>query len=179
MGNALPELVNSLQNNPIKDFKNILEQAKITAEDVKNYCFFSDHYYTRNLVYADDTFELIVLCWRGQQQTPIHDHNNSDGWLSVIQGSVVETIFEWNKDSKDAKLENIISEEELGAGLVSHVNDDIGVHSIRNPDEGESVTLHLYAPRIFKCHYVDKQSSSIKEKVLGFHSIAGKLVKCN
>ncbi|MFK7823035.1 MAG: cysteine dioxygenase family protein [Oligoflexales bacterium] len=177
MGDALSRLVNSLQNNPIEEFKNILEQARITTKEVKNHCFFSEHYYTRNLVYAEDTFELIVLCWNGKQQTPIHDHNNSDGWLSVIQGGVTETIYAWDKNTREAKIQDVISNEELGSGAVSHVNDDIGVHSICNPDDGESITLHLYSPRILKCHYVDHQSAAIKEKVLSFHSIGGKLVK--
>ena len=176
MGNALSQLITSLQNHPVVEYGKILAQATITPHDIQSHCFFSAQYYTRNLIFADDSFELIVLCWKGLQQTPIHDHNNSEGWLKTIKGGVVETIYEWDKKNKRANLQKVISEEELGPGGTSHVNDDIGVHSICNPNESETVTLHLYSPRIIKCHYIDRKSTSIKEKILGFHSINGKLV---
>ncbi|NRA46419.1 MAG: cysteine dioxygenase family protein [Oligoflexales bacterium] len=174
MGNALSNLVKLLQNSPIEDFQSILAQAKVTAKDVQGHCFFSDQYYTRNLVCADKHFELIVLCWRGKQRTPIHDHNNSEGWLKVVEGKVTETIYEWDKILKKANLQNTISHVELEPGGTSHVNDDMGVHTICNPSTQDSITLHLYAPRIEKCHYVDTKNASIKEKILGFYSIAGK-----
>lgn len=177
MGIALANLINSLQNARITQYKNVLEQAIISTEDIKKFSFFSDNFYTRNLIFANDKFELIALCWKGLQRTPIHDHNGSDGWLRVVQGAVLETIYEWNKTSKKANLKKIISKEELGPGGTSHVNDDIGVHSICNHSNGETITIHLYAPRILKCNYIDQDNRSTKERVLGFHSVDGNVVK--
>lgn len=41
------------------------------------YCFFNEVRYARNLVERNQYFELIVICWKAGQQSPIHNHEGS------------------------------------------------------------------------------------------------------
>jgi len=47
------------------------------------YLHFAPHRYTRNLIYRDEIFELVALCWEPQTQSPIHNHSGQLCWLSI------------------------------------------------------------------------------------------------
>src|SRR5450759_1044790 len=65
-----------------------LTEVQLRAEALVPYTFWSEKQYTRNLLYRDDNFEMLVLCWLPGQKTPIHTHNGQLGWMAVIQGEV-------------------------------------------------------------------------------------------
>ncbi|PRW56943.1 peroxisome biogenesis 1 isoform X1 [Chlorella sorokiniana] len=70
----------------------VLEAAK-TPEAFDRFTFFNGEHYVRNLVYQDENFELLVLCWAPGQGSRIHNHGDSHGWVTVLRGRVEETRY--------------------------------------------------------------------------------------
>ncbi len=69
--------------------------------------FESEKKYTRNLIATDgERFTLMLLCWNGGKESPVHDHPCRGCWMRVCEGSVTETRYA----RKDGSL------VEVGAG---------------------------------------------------------------
>ena len=87
--------------------------------------------------------EMLVLCWKPGQRTPIHDHNGSHGAVFVQAGIMWETTFDYDAD---AGLAYKAHRELRGGGQTSSELPDI--HQLGNPDVSgcDLVTIHIYAP---------------------------------
>src|SRR5438094_903770 len=64
---AIPESAFTLQN--VQDY--VIRHA-VHPESLEKYCFFSKGNYTRNLVFRNDLFECMTLCWDIGQHSRIH-----------------------------------------------------------------------------------------------------------
>ena len=73
-----------------------LKNAEISAADLAPYRGFKDGNYWRHLVCRNEFVEMLVLCWRPGQRTPIHDHNGSHGGVRVCEGTMWETTFNYD-----------------------------------------------------------------------------------
>src|SRR5918911_842068 len=92
---ALKEKIKALRQKPaLAELDDWLAGVQVTADDLRAYRFFKPGTYTRHRVCRSDFAELLVLCWRPGQRTPIHDHNGSYGAVRVCEGVMWETIFE-------------------------------------------------------------------------------------
>ena len=135
-----------------------LEKAEISAEELEPYIGFKEGNYWRHRVCRNKFVEMLVLCWRPGQRTPIHDHNGSHGGVKVCQGLLWETTFSYNPvdglEYKNAR------EHALGAVTGSDVPD---IHQLGNPDVSELdlVTLHVYAPPLGVLHTYKPGSAKI------------------
>ena len=56
-----------------------MREVEITADELRPHVGFKEGAYARHRVYLCEHAELLVLCWRPGQRTPIHDHNGSFG----------------------------------------------------------------------------------------------------
>ena len=87
--------------------------------------------------------EMLALCWKPGQRTPIHDHNGSHGAVFVHEGILWETTFEYDTESGLAYK----AHRELRAGGLtgSEIPD---IHQLGNPDVSgqDLITIHIYAP---------------------------------
>ncbi len=63
----------------------------LRPEALHDYTWWRDSFYTRNLIYRDDLFEVMTICWSPGQKTAIHTHNGQLGWMTVSQGEVLTT----------------------------------------------------------------------------------------
>ena len=157
-------------------YAQVIAECEWKTEDFDKFIFYSDEYYTRNLIHTCKEFELVLLCWEKGQKTPIHNHPNSEGWLRVIKGEVEEHIF--TDPDKDPSGTPILLEKKTGVEKdFTHINDSIGLHDIANKADGRTVTLHLYAPTFTACNYYCPDSKEIKLKELCFYSEHGEIVK--
>jgi len=120
-----------------------MRRVEVTREELRPYLGFKEGTYARHRVYLNDFAEVLVLCWRPGQRTPIHDHNGSFGSVRVLSGVLWETIFEM----EDGRGLAYRSAREWGAGDVTGA-DVPDIHQLGNPDVSgqDLVTLHLYAP---------------------------------
>ena len=135
-----------------------LEKAEISTEDLEPYIGFKEGNYWRHRVCRNKFVEMLVLCWRPGQRTPIHDHNGSHGGVKVCQGLLWETTF--NYDPVDGLEYKSAREHTPGAVTGSDVPD---IHQLGNPDvsERDLVTLHVYAPPLGVLHTYKPGSAKI------------------
>ncbi|MDT5155913.1 MAG: cysteine dioxygenase [Acidobacteriota bacterium] len=117
--------------------------VEVGREELRPYVGFKEGTYARHRVFRCDHAELLVLCWRPGQRTPIHDHDGSFGAVRVLQGVMWETLF--GMDAGDGLVYKSAREWTPGHVTGADVPD---IHQLGNPDiSGQDlVTLHLYAP---------------------------------
>ena len=127
----------------LREINQLIERTRFHADEVQSYLGFKTGNYSRHRVMKNQFVEMLVLCWKPGQRTPIHDHNGSHGAVFVQQGILWETTFNYHPETGlDYK-----SHRELRAGGLtgSEVPD---IHQLGNPDVSgrDLVTIHIYAP---------------------------------
>ncbi len=51
----------------------------LRPESLHDYVWWRDSFYTRNLIYRDELFEVMTICWSPGQKTAIHTTTGSLG----------------------------------------------------------------------------------------------------
>ncbi len=138
------EQLNALDRAPtFEEINQWMSLVEMTAADLQPHRGFKAGTYARHRVFRNDYAEVLVLCWRPGQRTPIHDHNGSFGAVKVCEGVMWETIFSLDEAHKlrYQTAREWRSEDVTGADVPD-------IHQIGNPDISgtDLVTLHLYAP---------------------------------
>ena len=89
----------------------------------------------------------MVLCWRGGQRTPIHNHAGSVCGFRVREGTGTETIFE----STPSGVIKAVSAHDLPVGTINATQDS-DIHQVSNCQAaGEDlITLHVYSPPLLR-----------------------------
>ena len=121
----------------------LVEHTKISPIELQPYLGFKAGNYCRHRVMRNEFVEMLVLCWKPGQRTPIHDHNGSHGAVFVHEGILWETTFDYDTETGLAYK----AHRELRAGgLTGSELPDI--HQIGNPDVSgqDLITIHIYAP---------------------------------
>ena len=121
----------------------LVERTQISADDLQPYLGFKAGNYCRHRVMRNEFVEMLVLCWKPGQRTPIHDHNGSHGAVFVHEGIMWETTFDYDADSGLAYKAH---RELRSGGLTGSELPDI--HQLGNPDVSgqDLITVHIYAP---------------------------------
>ncbi|HEX8292331.1 MAG TPA: cysteine dioxygenase family protein [Pyrinomonadaceae bacterium] len=124
----------------------LLAGVEVADEELRPYVSFKEGTYARHRVHLGEHAELLVLCWRPGQRTPIHDHAGSCGAVRVLRGVMWETLFEMGGGGDGGGLA-YGSSREWTPGEVTGA-DVPDIHQLGNPDVSgqDLVTLHLYAP---------------------------------
>jgi len=120
-----------------------LTDLQLEALELRPYISFKPATYARHRVFRNELIELLVLCWRPGQRTPIHDHNGSYGVVRVWSGIMWETTF---KMDERRGLIYRSGRDWADSGITGADIPDI--HQLGNPDVSgqDLITLHLYAP---------------------------------
>ena len=120
----------------------LISQANVTREDMINACKFSDKTYARTTLAKSDWYQLLVICWKYGQASPIHDHEGSNCAVRIVDGVATETTF---SEVGNGVVEEVAKRELKKNELCTANHDDI--HLIENLQaDQELVTLHLYSP---------------------------------
>jgi cysteine dioxygenase len=119
----------------------LISKANVTREDMLNACKFNDKTYARTTLAKSDWYQLLVICWKYGQASPIHDHEGSNCAVRIVDGVATETTF--------TEIGNGVVEptekRELHKDQLCTAN-DTDIHVIENLQPRELVTLHLYSP---------------------------------
>ncbi len=126
----------------LEDIRRLLGEADVEREELVQACKFSDVTYARNLLSKSPWYELLIICWRYGQCSPIHDHDQSVGGVRVVDGVATETRY---REVGPGAVEPIGRGECKAGGVCVVERDDI--HLIENlQSDQELITLHLYSP---------------------------------
>ena len=80
---AMPEREFTLE--AVQDY--ILQHA-VLPDTLEKYLFFSKGNYTRNLIFKNDVFECMTICWEIGQFSRIHNHRDQNCWMSAPIGKL-------------------------------------------------------------------------------------------
>ena len=140
----LIERLNSQTAPPtLEEMNSWLSTVEISQLDLQPYLGFKEGNYWRHRVCRNAAVEMLVICWRPGQKTPIHDHNGSHGVVRVQQGVMWETTFKYD-DSQGLCYDN---GRECPEGTITGA-DVPDIHQLGNPDVSgrDLITVHVYAP---------------------------------
>ena len=160
----IQELIQLLSESSKTHYNSILNSFDFDTIDFKAFESWSTKKYTRNCMYKDSQFELILLCWNEGQETSIHDHDGEDCWVYLLEVEMEEVFYALD-DS------NYLREERSTAitpHQLSFMNDRIGFHKLRNSFNGKSMSLHLYAKPIEQCNFYCETSERFVERKLNY-----------
>lgn len=140
----LAQTLTSLGSVPsLPELSALVERTTVGAFELQPYLGFKAGNYCRHRVMRNDFVEMLVLCWKPGQRTPIHDHNGSHGAVFVHAGIMWETTFGYDAETG---LGYKAHRELRTGGLTGSELPDI--HQIGNPDVSgqDLITIHIYAP---------------------------------
>jgi cysteine dioxygenase len=141
------ELVETLsrQTTPptLEEINSWLSTVEISQLDLQPYLGFKEGNYWRHRVCRNDAVEMLIICWRPGQKTPIHDHNGSHGVVRVHEGLMWETTFCY--DEQEGLRYDTGRECPQGTVTGAEVPD---IHQLGNPEVSgrDLITVHVYAP---------------------------------
>lgn len=97
---------------------------------------FQDNQYARHLVFKSDNVEIIVVCWRPGQGSPVHGHGKSDGLMIILEGEITNTTYH----PGGSKVTTVWRPGDVGHTPVG------AQHEVKNLSDKNVVSLHVYAP---------------------------------
>jgi cysteine dioxygenase len=167
-----------------------LKSMPVSKEALESYTWWSDERYTRNLIYRDDLFEVMTICWQPGQRTVAHTHNGQLGWMTVPQGNV--TIENFRHVSCNAEerqnvvgldclggatqitMERLGRKEWAGSDAVATVDKIQTIHRISNDEKGEgAISLHIYSKPFDSCIAFDLENQRCFRRALSYYSRHG------
>lgn len=120
----------------------LLCSANVAPSDLIEACKFHHTRYARNLLAKGAWYQLLVICWRAGQSSPIHDHFGSACGVRVVQGIATETTYRETVSGRVVPTGQ--SQFSAGQVVLSH---DTDIHLITNQEQHtDLITLHLYTP---------------------------------
>jgi len=150
-----------------------LQKTLIEPESLQRYIFFRPERYTRNLVFKNEFFELLVICWNIGQQAPVHGHEGERCWSRVEQGSLL--LCNYREISETPLVVQQIGEPYCGER--GHLDGPADIHSVANPSRVPAVSLHLYSHPYDQCDIYDLENNQKRRVRLRYDSIDGKVVE--
>lgn len=176
--NNIDSLINALNPNTkdVEGYSRAMNSLNINVNEVIKFCNWNKDFYTRNLIIKTEAYELMLLCWEIGQNSPVHNHQNQDCWMYVVQGNIDEIHFHETTTSANKLMfkEGKIFHHKKGA--TTFINDQIALHIIKNAGMTRAITIHLYSLPIEKCNIYNVDTGEVVEKKLGFFSVDGKLI---
>ena len=181
---TIADWVKDLAAIPEKDFalKSVQDYVihhPVQPASLEPYIFFSKGSYTRNLIFKNDLFECMTLCWDIGQHSRIHNHRDQNCWMSAPIGRLdvrnyrVEKLDPATGDCKITPTDIY----QLDAAHPTYVNPIEPVHEVINLAEfnQRAVSIHIYSKPFDSCEVYYRDKNKYADVPLFFTSEFGKL----
>lgn len=180
----IENLIEGLRKIPNADFEcdnvyRFLAENPVDVDSIAPFFFWSEKFYTRNLIYKDERFELMVLCWDKGQVSRVHNHADQMCWMTVPVGRLRGQNFraaETNEAKRFCRLEETDCFD-LSDCLAAKVELEEPIHQILNLPEFDerAVSLHIYSKPFDKCLSYCRETNRVSEVPLFYTSVKGEL----
>ena len=162
----------SKKNFPVNEVSDLILKYKFTTNSLNKYSHFSEISYTRNMIYKNPDFEVLLICWSKGQMAPIHGHEGEKCWFKVISGEL--KIYNYKIESTNPlKLKKM---EKINAPA-GYLDGPADIHSVKNLTSQYATSLHVYAKPYDACDIYNIEKGIIERLKLSYHSINGALCK--
>ena len=161
------------------DVYEFLKNNPVDPQTLAPYFFFSKNHYTRNLIFKNELFALIAVCWETGQSSQIHNHYNQNCWMTIPIGRLYVQNFhvvEQNHATGHCCLEPSDSLE-IHQLLPAEVDPSEPVHQVLNLAEFQerAVSLHIYSRPFERCLVYSLEVNQYREIPLHYTSEYGQL----
>lgn len=161
---------------PVYDY---LSRNPIEVGSIEKYLFWSPSFYTRNLIYKDDRFEMMAVCWESGQVSRVHNHSGQQCWMTVPLGRLrgqnfaIESIDETTGHCKLRETDAF----DLSDCLAAKVEMDAPIHQMLNLTEynERAVSIHIYSKPYDHCLSYCRDTDTYKDVKLFYTSVDGQL----
>jgi cysteine dioxygenase len=151
----------------------------VRPETIDKYCFFSKGSYTRNLIFKNEIFECMTVCWDIGQHSRIHNHRDQNCWMSAPIGRLrVQNYRVAAHDAAHGTCRIIPTDSyDLDAIHPAYVNPIEPVHEVQNLAEfnQRAVTIHIYSKPFDSCEVYLRDQGTYSNVPLFYTSEYGKL----
>jgi cysteine dioxygenase len=143
------------------------------------YLFFSSKCYTRNLIYKNDVFECLAVCWDIGQSSSIHDHSSRLGWMYLVEGRLF--VQNYSIEARDTLRRTCrvvpTNFAELSVKKMADVDHEDGVHKVCNLRhfQRRAISLHIYQRPMDQCEIYSLENGTFETINLSFTSEYGRL----
>jgi cysteine dioxygenase len=161
------------------DVYEYLKDNPVDRDSLAPYLFFSKDHYTRNLIFKNELFALIAVCWEKGQGSQIHNHQNQNCWMTIPMGRLLVQNFcvvDQNEAGGYCRLEPSDSVE-IHQLLPAEVDPSEPVHRVLNlaKFDERAVSLHIYSRPFERCLVYSLETNQYQEIPLHYTSEYGKL----
>jgi predicted metal-dependent enzyme (double-stranded beta helix superfamily) len=157
-----------------------LVENPVEVDSITQYFHWSPNFYTRNLIYKDDRFELMAICWDTGQVSRVHNHSEQKCWMTVPVGKLQGQNFAIEAIDESKGYCRLVETDtfEMSENMPAKVELEEPVHQILNlPEYGQrAVSLHIYSRPYDRCLSFCRDTDTFKEVQLYYTSIGGKLL---
>ena len=132
----ISDLIISLNEN--KDFCNMELFKKYMIKSIINwrdYIIFNNYKYSKNIIYRNTIFEIIMISWLPGQYTKLHEHPKNGCLMKVLYGTLNEILFSTNKTYTETKI---------NTNEITFIKNN--KHIISNISNKCSISIHIYSP---------------------------------
>jgi cysteine dioxygenase len=164
----------TLQN--VQDF---IVRHHVKPETIEKYLFFSKGNYTRNLIFKNNVFECMTICWEIGQQSRVHNHRDQNCWMAAPIGRL--RVQNFRVDERDAGCGTckIVPTDtvDMDAAHPCHVNPLEPVHAVQNLAEfgQRAVSIHVYSKPFDSCEVYLRDRGTYSDVPLHYTSEYGRL----
>jgi len=156
----------------------ILQNA-IVPSSLEPYSFFSSQGYSRNLIFKNDVFECLALCWDIGQSSSIHNHSDRLGWIYLAGGHLFVQNYRVEARDSARKTCRVVPTDsaELSADNAAYVDREQAVHKVCNLPryQERAISVHVYQQPMSQCEIYSLQSGTYEVVQLSYTSEFGKL----
>lgn len=184
---AISDWVKELAAIPASDFtlgnvQDYIRGHAVRPETLEKYLFFSKGCYTRNLIFKNDVFECMTICWEIGQFSRIHNHRDQNCWMSAPIGRLkVQNFRVEDRHSADDHCGTckLVATDiyEMDAAHPAYVDPLEPVHQVLNLAEYKqrAVSVHVYSKPFDTCEVYLKDQGTYSDVPLHYTSEYGKL----
>lgn len=177
-------LISGLREMPDADFScqnvyEFLSANPVDVDTISRFFYWNSDCYTRNLIFKDERFEMMAICWETGQASRVHNHADQKCWMTVPVGKLRGQNFavaEIDESRGFCRLTETDSFD-LSDCLAAKVELEEPVHQILNLSEfaERAVSLHIYSKPYSSCISYCRDTNTFKEVPLYYTSIGGEL----
>lgn len=181
---TVTDWVEGLTAIPDRDFtlervQDYIRRHSVRRETLDKYCYFSKGNYTRNLIFKNNVFECMTICWEVGQASRIHNHRDQNCWMSAPIGRLrVQNFLVDERDSSRGTCHLVPTDTyEMDAMHPVYVNPLEPVHQVLNLPEfnQRAVSIHVYSKPFDSCEVYQRERGTYADVPLHYTSEYGLL----
>lgn len=181
---AISDWLEKLKAIPKSEFtlpgvQEFLKANPVRPETLDKYLFFSKGNYTRNLIFKNELFECMTICWESGQASRIHNHRGQNCWMASPIGKLrVQNFRVEDRNAKNGTCRLVPSDvSDMDADHPAAVNPLEPVHQVLNLAEfgARAVSIHIYSHPFDSCEIYLREKNTYFDVPLHYTSEYGRL----